>query len=318
MIITFTPNPSLDRTVTIDGPLNPGSVHRITSDSVDPGGKGINVGLGIARAGLEVVAVFPASRTDPLLSLLEREQLTFSATPTAAPVRTNLAVISEPVLTTKINEPGTGLTRTELAALIGNLLELAEDGDQVMMAGSLAPQMPSNLYTTLIRKLRAKGAWVGVDTADETLVSLFNAGPEAAPDFLKPNAHELGQLTGFNGDELERSVLKGDLAQVLSAALQLRSQGVDEVLVTLGPAGALLACKEGAWYSPSPDVPVISTVGAGDSSVAGYLIGRQRGLGAPERLALAVAYGAAAAALPGTVIPFPDQVTTLPELVRSL
>ncbi len=318
MIITFTPNPSLDRTVTIGGELHPGGVHRIETDIVDPGGKGINVGLGLARADVDTVAVFPAPAGDPLLPLLEEQGLPYAATETQSPVRTNLAIISEPAVTTKVNEPGGGVTEAELDRLVEDLLGRAGNTDLVMMCGSLAPGMPADLYARLVRRLRENGVWVGVDTADATLVALIEAGPDVAPDFLKPNAHELGQLTGLDGDELERAALTGDLSAVAQAAAALRERGVAEVLVSLGPAGALLSREDGTWYSTSPDVPVISTVGAGDSAVAGYLIAKQKGLTPPDCLAYAVAYGAAAASMPGTAIPTPEQSPVFPELVVTI
>ncbi len=318
MIVTLTPNPSLDRTVTIGGELVPGSVHRIQEEMVDPGGKGINVGLGVARAEVPTLAVFPAAEDDRLLALLDRDGLPYLATARTAPVRVNLAIISVPAVTTKVNEPGAEISTEELNALTEGLLDATGDGDQVMMCGALAPGMPKTFYEDLIPQLREKGAWVGVDTADETLISLLEAGPSSAPDFLKPNAHELGQIMGFDGDDLEDEAAAGNLTGVAEAAQALRERGVGEVLVSLGPAGALLACEEGTWYSPSPEVPVISTVGAGDSSVAGYLIGKHRQDSPAQCLALAVAYGAAAASMPGTTIPTPQQAPVFPDLVIGL
>lgn len=318
MIVTLTPNPSLDRTVTIGGELVPGSVHRIKEETLDPGGKGINVGLGVARAQVPTLAVFPAAADDRLLALLDRDGLSYLATTRTAPVRVNLAIISTPAITTKVNEPGAEISAEELRDLVAGLLDATGDGDQVMMCGALAPGMPKDLYEDLIPRLHQKGVWVGVDTADETLVSLIEAGPRSAPDFLKPNAHELGQIMGFDGDALEDEAAAGNLTSVAEAAHALRERGVNEVLVSLGPAGALLACDEGTWYSPSPEVPVISTVGAGDSSVAGYLIGKYQQASPPQCLALAVAYGAAAASMPGTTIPTPEQAPVFPDLVTQL
>ena len=82
------------------------------------------------------------------------------------------------------------------------------------------------------------------------------------------------------------------------------------VLATLGGNGAVLVTPEGAWHATPPPTTVVSTGGAGDSSLFGYLLGDIRGLPAPERLALAVAYGSAAAGLPGTTIPLPTQLRT--------
>ncbi|MDF1486795.1 1-phosphofructokinase family hexose kinase [Tessaracoccus caeni] len=318
MIVTLTANPSLDRTVDLDGELTPGGVHRIQADKTQPGGKGINVAFGVHRAGLDVLAVFPAPEADPLLGLLDADQLPYRAVPSPGKVRTNITVVSDPDVTTKINEPGTPLSADDVAAVESTLADAVGEGDTVMLSGSLAPGFPADEYATLIRQLRAKGAWVGVDTSDAPLAALFAAGPDSAPDFLKPNAEELGQLTGRDGVELEALVAQGDMAAVTEAARHLHEQGVAEVLVTLGGSGAVLVTAEGAWYSPSPKVSVASTVGAGDSATAGYLIGRVTGAAPAERLALSIAYGAVAVSLPGTTIPARSQVSPNPGAVITL
>ncbi len=81
--------------------------------------------------------------------------------------------------------------------------------------------------------------------------------------------------------------------------------GIGAVMATLGPAGAVLVTGEGAWHATAPEVPVVSTVGAGDSSVAGYILADVRGGDEAERLRTAMAYGSAAASLPGTTLPTP-------------
>lgn len=317
MIITFTANPSLDRTVDLGGPLTPGGVHRIGADSTQPGGKGINVALGAHRAGLAVTAVLPAASGDPLLSLLEAEGLPHRTSPVAGAVRTNLTVLSTPQITTKLNEPGAQLTTAEVNALEALLSECVSPGDSVMLSGSLAPGLPADEYVRLVAAIRSQGAWVGVDTSDAPLTALAAALPAVAPDFLKPNAEELGQILGVDGNLLEQQAEHGDLDGVRDAALDLHQRGVGAVLVTLGAAGGLLATEGSAWYSSSPSGPVISTVGAGDSATAGYLIARELGEDPARRLARALAYGTAAVGLPGTTIPRPDQVhVTADRVVR--
>jgi len=130
----------------------------------------------------------------------------------------------------------------------------------------------------------------------------------AAPDLMKPNGEELASLTGGDADAIE-----ADPATAAKAATVLVEQGVGAVLVTLGGNGAVLVTPEGAWHATPPPTTVVSTVGAGDSSLFGYLLGDHRGVEPAEKLRLAVAYGSAAAGLPGTTIPTPDH--TRPELV---
>lgn len=317
MIITLTANPSLDRTVTLSSTLVPGGVHRIETDRTQPGGKGINVALGVQQAGLDTLAVFQCSASDPLLGLLHAAGLPCRVSPIDGPVRTNLTVLAGGV-TTKINEPGKSLSATEAASLEHTLIDAVGPDDTVMLSGSLAPGLPDDEYARLVRQVRAKGAWVGVDTSDAPLVELATQFDASAPDFLKPNAEELGQLTGRDGIELKAAAARGELAAVRDAAFALHQRGVGEVLVTLGGAGAVLATAKGIWYAPSPKVQVVSTVGAGDSATAGYLIARVAGHPAPQRLANAIAYGSVAVSLPGTTIPRPDQVTPDVDAVVAL
>jgi 1-phosphofructokinase len=95
---------------------------------------------------------------------------------------------------------------------------------------------------------------------------------------------------------------------VVAAARTLIDDGVDTVLVTLGAAGAVLVDRTGSWMAASPPITPRSTVGAGDSSLAGYLRAEVGGAEPPQRLQMAVAYGSAAAALPGSALPSPDQL----------
>ena len=97
----------------------------------------------------------------------------------------------------------------------------------------------------------------------------------------------------------------------------LVDRGVDAVLATLGGAGAVLVTAEGAWHATPPPTTVVSTVGAGDSSLFGYLLGDLRGAGPADRLRLAVAYGSAAAGLPGTTIPTPTTPVRTSSQVRD-
>ncbi|MCS6710746.1 1-phosphofructokinase family hexose kinase [Brachybacterium sp. EF45031] len=318
MILTLTANPSLDRTVTLGSALVPGQVHRISQDVTQPGGKGVNVALGVHRGGAEVTALLPASPEDPLVGLLTEAELPFRLSPLTGRVRTNLTVVGSDGVTTKINEPGPQLGGEEGAALEDLVSGALSAGDLLMLSGSLAPGLPQDLYARLVHRARSVGAWVGIDTSDAALARVVEQLGTTAPDMLKPNAHELGQILGVDGDALERSAAAGDLGPVQRAATRLHALGVREVLVTLGSAGAVLVTAEGAWWARTADVPVRSTVGAGDSATAGYLLARSRGSDPSERLALATSYGAAAVTLQGTTIPDPDQAAAHPAQVQPL
>ena len=341
MIVTLTPNPSLDRTVTLPGPLVRGGVNRLSGVVVEPGGKGVNVARVLVSAGQPAAAVLPAAAHDPLLLALEAAAaapsagsaaLSTRAVTVAAPARINTAVTEPDGTTTKLNEPGAALSPQEVDAVETALLEAvtaAAAGEGAgarhwaVLSGSLPPGVPADWYARLVRLLResAPGLRIAVDTSDEPLAALAAGLPESAPDLVKPNGEELGQLVGLPADRamaLEEGAAHGDLAPVADAARILVDLGLGAVMATLGPAGAVLVTGGGAWHATAPKVPVASTVGAGDSSVAGYVLADVRSGDEPERLRTAMVYGSAAASLPGTTLPTPGDLPAQEVVVTRL
>ncbi len=310
MIVTLTANPSLDRTATLDRPLARGEVHRVNSVTSEPGGKGINVARVAHYAGHPVRAILPAGPDDQILRGLDALRVPYRSVPLAETVRTNLTLTEADGTTTKINEPGPSLDGETIERLAHLLVLESERADWVVLSGSLPPGVPADWYADLVRALRPWGCRIAVDTSDAPLLALAAQFPDAAPDLLKPNAEELAQLTGVDPDALEAAAAAGDPAGCVEAARTLVERGVGAVMATLGGAGAVLVTPEGAWHAGPPPITVRSTVGAGDSSVAGYVLAHTRDLSAPDRLRLAVAYGSAAASLAGTTLPKPEQLNT--------
>lgn len=321
MIITFTANPSIDATMCIDS-LDPGGVLRVSESSREPGGKGINVSNAVLKAGQDTLAITPAADNDPFTALARAAGIPLRTVPVDGAVRTNTTVTESSGRTTKLNEPGTTLTDDVLRTLETELVDAASHSltRAAVLAGSLPPGAPADWYPQLVEALRdaAPDLLIAVDTSDEPLKELGRKLEAAAPDIVKPNAFELGQLAGIDGGELERQADNGDLDAVVKAAAALVDKGVREVLVTLGGAGACLVTADGAWHAATPPAQVRSTVGAGDSSLAGYILARLDGKDFPAALRTAVAYGTAAAANPGTAIPSPDDIDYDRTTVREL
>jgi 1-phosphofructokinase len=303
-VVTLTANPSLDRTLDLPGPLTDGGIVRLAGSSTEPGGKGVNVARAIAAAGGDVVSVLPAAASDPIVTALRALGLELGTVPVQAPVRTNYTLVDPAGTTTKLNEPGAVLSEATRAALTGVLHGHAATARWVVLSGSLPPSTPVDWYAELVLSLRDTGARVAVDTSEAPLLALLAAGPDAAPDLLKPNAEELAQLADVSEDEV-----LADPAATLAAVRTLHDRGVAEVLLTLGGEGALLSTADGGlWSARPPRIAVRSTVGAGDCSLAGYLLADLAGAPPAERLRTAVAYGAASASLPGSAVPTPAQV----------
>ena len=335
MILTLTPNPSLDRTVSLPGPLQRGAVQRLTGVVMEPGGKGVNVARVLSNAGRAATTVLPAAENDPILTALgalELPGLTVRSVPVAGPARINTAVTEPDGTTTKLNELGAGLSQEEIDAVEHALLETlpltgASSGTSphhwAVLSGSLPPGAPVRWYARLVGLLRevAPGLRIAVDTSDEPLAALAAELPGSAPDLIKPNGEELGQLAGLPAERamaLEEGAVQGDYGPVVDAARLLVGLGLGAVMVTLGPAGAVLVTADGAWHATAPEVPVVSTVGAGDSSVAGYILADVNGGDETERLRTAMAYGSAAASLPGTTLPTPADLPEQPAVVTRL
>lgn len=314
MIVTFTANPSLDRTVALPGPLERGEVQRAVSVSQESGGKGVNVSRALVASGLESVAVLPGADSDPVLAGLRESGVPFVSLPINEPLRTNVALTEPGGVTTKINEPGPVLDEDQQDALIKLLLESSRGASWVVLAGSLPPGFPADFYSKAAQRLRssADGAAprIAVDSSGQPLAAALTGGAAGIPDLLKPNAEELAELAAAAGfapataDELE-----ADPAAAAAAGAAVVRSGVGAVLATLGSKGAVLVTADGAWLATHPPVAAVSTVGAGDSALAGYLLAHGQGAAPADCLRQAVAHGAAAASLPGSTVPAVHQTT---------
>lgn len=298
MIVTLTANPSLDRTVTLAGPLAPGEVQAAVSAREDAGGKGINVARVAAAAGERAVAVLPLSPEDPFHTVLRATGIPARAVPVAGHVRSNIAITDPRGETTKLNLPGAELSAAERAALIEAVVTASAGARWLVLAGSVPPGAGDDLYVDVIAATR--GRWgahaprIAVDTSGPALAAVV---ADAHPDLIKPNDDELAALLD---DDAARDA---DPASLVAAARRFVPTRVGAALITLGSAGALLVTADGAWIGRPPPIRPVSTVGAGDSSLAGYLLADLDGADESTRLATAIRYGAAAASLPGTQAP---------------
>jgi 1-phosphofructokinase len=310
MIVTLTPNPSLDRTVEIPQ-LQRGEVQRATGGRVDPGGKGVNVSRALAANDIATVAVLPSGGPEgaQLAALLAPFGVQTVPVPISGTVRSNITIAEPDGTTTKLNEAGPELSADEAAAVERTVVELGTRASWVVGAGSLPRGLGVDFYARLVTALRDCDTHVCIDASGPPLAAAVDAGP----DLIKPNAEELAELVG-------RPLVR--LADVVEAAAEVRKRGVGTVLVSLGGDGALLVNADEVLHGWAPPVRVRSTVGAGDATLAGYLAGGGRGRSA---LVTAIAYGTAAVQLPGSVMPRPTDldpdavvVTDNPDLDRAL
>nr|WP_120492405.1 1-phosphofructokinase family hexose kinase [Corynebacterium lactis] len=311
MILTLTVNPSIDRLARLDTELKRGGVFRLPMSEDMAGGKGINVSKAVHYAGSDTLALYPAAEHGKFTRLLEVSGIPHEAINTMNEARVNLTIAEADGTTTKLNSPGMTLTKAHRRRVLEKLVHHAKKATWVVFAGSLPPGVPRDFYVNCTEAVQSinPDAHVAMDTSDGPLTSVVQAFPSVRPYLMKPNAFELGQIVGADGEALEAAALSGDFAPAAEAAQELNARGVTEVLATLGEAGAVLAIKDGPCYAAeAPKITPQSTVGAGDCALAGYLLARERGDSYTSALSSAVAYGAAATSLPGTTIPYPEQV----------
>ncbi|WP_138445299.1 1-phosphofructokinase family hexose kinase [Sinomonas susongensis] len=320
MIVTLTANPSLDRTVELGGPLLRGEVQRAVAVRQESGGKGVNVSRALVASGLETLAVLPGDPGDPLLAGLEATEVPFAALPIDQALRSNVTLTEPGGVTTKVNEPGPELSADQQEQLLKLLVEQSSGAAWVVLAGSLPPGVPATFYTSAAERLRAEFG------ADAPKIAVDSSGaPLAAslggrPDLLKPNADELAELAELVGlpDPGTPAELEASPERAATAARSLVDAGVGAVLATLGAKGAVLVTADGAWLATHAPIRAVSTVGAGDSSLAGYLLADIGGADAEGRLRQAVAHGAAAASLPGSTVPAANQTDPSAVTVTAL
>ncbi|WSQ09842.1 1-phosphofructokinase [Streptomyces sp. NBC_01231] len=293
MILTVTPNPSLDRTYEVPS-LDRGEVIRATGERMDPGGKGVNVSRAVSAAGQCTVAVLPLGGAPGALvaHLLDAQGIEVAPVPVAGATRSNIALAESDGVLTKINAPGPELSVEERELLLETVRVQSRDADWIACCGSLPRGLAPQWYAELVARAHAVGARIALDTSGPALLAALRE----RPDVVKPNAEELSEAVG-------RPL--STVGDAMKAAEELREMGAGAVLASLGADGQLLVNGDGAWFGSARVETVRSNVGAGDSSLAGFLIAGGSG---PEALASAVAHGAAAVQLPGSEMPTPGDL----------
>jgi 1-phosphofructokinase len=288
VIITLTPNPSVDRTLEISS-LNPGGVHRASAEHEEPSGKGVNVTRALTKNGVTSLAILPVGGPAgaQLEALLLAERVDFEAIPISDAVRVNVSLTEPGGRTTKINAPGPVLSEAELSNLTDALLARVREGDWVVASGSLPRGVGRDYYATVCRLVHDVGGRFALDASGEP----FLAGLSARPEVIKPNVDELEEAVG-------RPI--GTLGDAVAAAQELTESGARSVVVSMGPDGALLIGADHVLHASAQALNPRSTIGAGDALLAGFIAGGGAG---EQALREAVAWGTAAVGMEGSHVP---------------
>jgi 1-phosphofructokinase len=292
MIITVTPNPSVDWTLEIPT-LTRGLVHRLIAEHQEPSGKGVNVTRALTVNGVRSVAVLPVGGTEgaELEALLAAEQVSYRAVSVTGSIRVNISLTEPNGTATKINALGPTLSAEETQRLLAVAADASGDAAWVLGSGSLPGGVGETFYARLGEAARRCGARFALDSSGAPLL----AGLRARPDVIKPNTEELAQAVG------RPLATFGD---TVAAARELGQLGAATVVVSMGSDGALLVDEEGVLHAEASVASPRSTVGAGDALLAGYLAGTLMADGnRAVALREAVAWGSGAIQLDGSRVP---------------
>ena len=282
-VATLTTNPAIDQTVTLDH-LIVGKVNRCHSMRFDAGGKGVNVALRLADYGVPVVATgFLGEQNTALFEqTFSRKGIEDRFVRTAGETRVNVKIIDvAEQQTTDINASGVKPNADDVAALMVQLDQMADECEWFILGGRLQDNLPADSYAQMITRVKAKGCKVILDTSGEAL----RLGLAAGPDVIKPNIDELSELVG--------KPLKG-IGQVLVSARALLNDKTQLIVVSMGGDGAMFVRDHEALIARPPKVDVKSTVGAGDAMVAGMVAGFCQNLPLGECASLGTAFSLSA------------------------
>jgi 6-phosphofructokinase 2 len=289
MIATVTLNPSLDKTATVEE-LVVDEANRWTSLRRDPGGKGINVSRVIHELGGETIAYGFIGGFDgeALKHLLRQQGVPFDFTPIKGEIRSNFIITDlKTRRQTRIDAPGPHISRDELRKFIDKITRIKTKPDFLILAGSVPPGVPADIYRQLIETAKESGIKTVLDSDNKWL----KEGIKAKPNVIKPNVHEAEELL---------EIQLRDEAAIIDVVKALVSKGIEVATISRGKDGLIVATKEKVLKVTSPQVEVRSTVGAGDSAIAGLVLKLSQGQGIEEASQWAAAAGTAATLTPGT------------------
>lgn len=295
MIYTVTFNPSLDYIVSVSD-FKLGLTNRTDSELLLPGGKGINVStvlqnLGIANTALGFTAGFVGEEVRKEVEQLGVKAEFISLDEGVSRINLKLKSIDG----TEINGQGPKIPREAVDALMTQLDRLGAD-DTLVLAGSIPASMPDDIYQKIMERLDGRNVRIVVDATKDLLLNVLGHHPF----LIKPNNHELGDIFGVKLSERE---------EVVPYARKLQEKGAVNVLVSMAGKGAVFLAEDGSVYAAeAPKGTLKNGVGAGDSMVAGFLVGYGESGDYEHAFRMGLAAGSASA--------FSEQLATKDEIEK--
>ncbi len=281
MILTVTPNPALDRALSVSN-FRVGELVGVKEVHCTAGGKGINVArvLKLLGADAAVTGFSGGTYGEELERKLDGEGIRAYFANTSGGTRQSTTIIDSALGTeTHLLEPGPSVSQEEVAEFDRRFLELLEKAEFVVFSGSLPPGVPQDLYRRMIRSANDKKVRTALDAKGRAL----KFGLEGKPSFIKPNRAELEEISGERLSSPE---------EIVRASKRLVDMGIDMVVVSLGGEGMIFVSKDDIFQAAPPQISVVSSVGSGDALLAGFLFSYLGGENLEDAIRLGMACGA--------------------------
>lgn len=305
-IVTLTLNPAIDKSTTVKS-IVPDKKLRCAQPKFEPGGGGVNVSRAIKKLGGTSTAIYLAGGYSGKFyeHLLEQEGIQSCVINTAGHTRENMIVVDESAnLQYRFGMPGPVVKEDEWKKCI-EVLGQSKGIEFIVASGSLPEGIPTDFFAKLAACAKSIHAKLILDTSGEPLRQAVDDGVF----MIKPNLGELSFLSGV--EELQE-------ADAISAAQQIINKGGCEVMViSKGASGAMLITKDEVLRSPAPTVKKRSTVGAGDSMVAGMVLALSKGWQWMDVLQYGIASGTATTMNPGTELCKKEEVERLYNCIKG-
>lgn len=302
-IVTLTLSPAFDIHADTDTlAVNRENIAKITD--YNAGGKGVNISRALLAYGVEstAIVVLPEENGESFAESLRRKNINFCSIITKGRIRENITVHTSDGGETRLSFEGAAAP-ADIMNKISVITDELCDADTVLtLTGRIPAGVSLVAVKEYVKKLSERGVRVVIDSKSFSLADLI----EARPFLIKPNEEEISLYTKTNADTFDGAII---------AAKELCEKGIENVMISLGEKGAVLVSGGNAYVVPAPSVHAVSTIGAGDSSIAGFLAAMRRGASLGDSLKLAVAFGSAACLTEGTRPPRKEDIT---EIFKSL
>ena len=302
-IITLTLNPAFDMHCYAKGfELYHENLADITA--FEAGGKGVNISRALVSGGVEnkALAVIGSENGDAFKRALLDDGIDCIYIDVQGRIRENITLHTDNATETRISFRGFEADISLLERVESALMDIIDADTVITFTGSLPKGIGAEEAKEMLIRIKEKGAKIVIDSRSFKLDDI----KAVYPWLIKPNEEEIAMYSDMSVTDLESAA---------KAALTLRESCAENVMISLGGAGAVLACSDGVFSANAPKIKVLSTIGAGDSSIAGFIVAAKEGSSYPEMLKRAICYGSAACMSEGTRPPIPQDIAALSKAV---